>query len=100
MAKHLQSHPKVAWVKYPSLTQPELAAKYLPNGAGGVVVFGVKGGAEERGRRKGGVDDERQTVTMCYGRVAFDVRNVKGGVADSLDKEKPSLLRYRCLDSL
>ena len=47
VAKHLQSHPKVAWVKYPSLSQPELAAKYLPNGAGGVVVFGVKGGAEE-----------------------------------------------------
>jgi len=47
VAKHLQNHLKVAWVKYPSLTQPELAAKYLPNGAGGVVVFGVKGGAEE-----------------------------------------------------
>ena len=47
VAKHLQNHPKVAWVKYPSLTQPELAAKYLSNGAGGVVVFGVKGGAEE-----------------------------------------------------
>ncbi len=47
VAKWLQNHPKVAWVKYPSLTQPELAAKYLPNGAGGVVVFGVKGGAEE-----------------------------------------------------
>ena len=46
VAKHLQSHPKVAWVKYPSLTQPELAAKYLPNGAGGVVVFGVKGGSD------------------------------------------------------
>lgn len=47
VAKHLQNHPKVAWVKYPSLTQPELAKKYLPNGAGGMVVFGVKGGAEE-----------------------------------------------------
>jgi O-acetylhomoserine (thiol)-lyase len=47
VAKHLQNHPKVAWVKYPALSQPELAAKYLPNGAGGVVVFGVKGGAEE-----------------------------------------------------
>ena len=46
VAKHLQNHPKVAWVKYPSLTQPELAAKYLPNGAGGMVVFGVKGGSE------------------------------------------------------
>ena len=47
VAKWLERHPKVAWVRYPSLTQPELAAKYLPNGAGGVVVFGVKGGAEE-----------------------------------------------------
>ena len=37
-------------MKYPSLSQPELAAKYLPNGAGGVVVFGVKGGAEEARR--------------------------------------------------
>ena len=45
VATWLQRHPKVAWVKYPSLTQPELAAKYLPHGAGGVVVFGVKGGA-------------------------------------------------------
>lgn len=50
VAKYLQSHPKVAWVRYPSLTQPELAAKYLPNGAGGVVVFGVKGGADEARR--------------------------------------------------
>ncbi|MDY5955049.1 MAG: PLP-dependent transferase, partial [Kiritimatiellia bacterium] len=28
----------------------ELAAKYLPNGASGVVVFGVKGGADEARR--------------------------------------------------
>ncbi len=32
VALHLKSHPKVAWVKYPSLTEPELAKKYLPNG--------------------------------------------------------------------
>lgn len=47
VAKFLEKHPKVAWVKYPSLSQPELAAKYLPNGAGGMVVFGVKGGSKE-----------------------------------------------------
>ena len=47
VAKHLQTHSKVAWVKYPSLTEPELAAKYLPDGAGGMVVFGVKGGSAE-----------------------------------------------------
>lgn len=46
VAKWLEDHPKVAWVKYPALSQPELAQKYLPNGTGGVVVFGVKGGAE------------------------------------------------------
>ena len=50
VAKWLEKHPKVAWVKYPTLTQPGLAAKYLPNGAGGVVVFGVKGGADEARR--------------------------------------------------
>ena len=50
VATFLQNHPKVAWVKYPSLSQPELAAKYLPNGAGGMVVFGVKGGAEKARR--------------------------------------------------
>ena len=47
VAKFLENHPKVAWVRYPSLSQPELAAKYLPNGAGGMVVFGVKGGSKE-----------------------------------------------------
>lgn len=45
-AKWLLNHPKVAWVRYPALTQPELAKKYLPRGSGGVVVFGVKGGAD------------------------------------------------------
>ena len=46
IAKFLQNHPKVAWVHYPSLSHPELAAKYLPDGAGGMVVFGVQGGAQ------------------------------------------------------
>ena len=50
VAQWLDGHPKVAWVKYPSLTQPELAAKYLPDGAGGMVVFGVNGGADEARR--------------------------------------------------
>ena len=47
VARFLASPPKVAWVKYPSLTSPELAAKYLPDGAGGMVVFGVAGGSQE-----------------------------------------------------
>lgn len=44
VAQFLASHPKVAWVKYPTLSEPELATKYLPQGAGGMVVFGVRGG--------------------------------------------------------
>ena len=48
VAKHLQQHPKVAWVNYPSLPDhPDhgLASKYMPKGAGAVLTFGVKGGA-------------------------------------------------------
>ena len=48
VARYLQAHEKVAWVRYPGLDgdpSHELAAKYLPNGQGGMVVFGVKGGA-------------------------------------------------------
>lgn len=50
VADFLKNHPKVAWVRYPGLPgdpSHELAKKYLPNGAGGMVVFGVKGGSAE-----------------------------------------------------
>ncbi|MDR1084968.1 MAG: O-acetylhomoserine aminocarboxypropyltransferase/cysteine synthase [Deltaproteobacteria bacterium] len=49
VAEYLKAHPKVEWVRYPGLPgDPShgLALKYLPNGAGGMVVFGVRGGAE------------------------------------------------------
>ena len=45
VAEFLKRHPKVAWVKYPAFTA--LGRGYLPDGAGGMVVFGVKGGAKE-----------------------------------------------------
>lgn len=47
IAKHLKSHPKVSWVRYPGLTDDpsySVASKYLTKGFGGMVVFGVKGG--------------------------------------------------------
>lgn len=47
LAKFLESHEMVDWVFYPGLeSNPyyELAQKYLPKGAGGVLSFGVKGG--------------------------------------------------------
>jgi O-acetylhomoserine (thiol)-lyase len=48
-AEFLEAHPKVAWVKYPSLPSSPyhaLAQKYLPKGAGAVFSFGVHGGYE------------------------------------------------------
>jgi O-acetylhomoserine (thiol)-lyase len=47
VAEFLKKHPKVAWVRYPGLKDDPTYAKasrYLKNGFGGMVVFGVKGG--------------------------------------------------------
>ncbi|MDP8299017.1 MAG: homocysteine synthase [Candidatus Tantalella remota] len=49
VAEFLEKHPKVSWVNYPGLrSSPEKdkAAKYLTKGAGAIIGFGVKGGAE------------------------------------------------------
>ena len=47
VAEFLSSHPKVEWVNYPGLkSHPdyERAMKYMPNGQGAILTFGVKGG--------------------------------------------------------
>ena len=47
IAKFLQSHEKVAWVKYCGLPEDKyyhLAQKYLSNGSCGVISFGLKAG--------------------------------------------------------
>jgi O-acetylhomoserine (thiol)-lyase len=49
VAKHLEKHPSVAWIKYASLPSSpyhSLAQKYTPKGAGSVFSFGLKGGFE------------------------------------------------------
>ena len=49
VAQHLEKHPLVTWVKYPSLPSSPyhaLAQKYTPKGAGAVFSFGIKGGYE------------------------------------------------------
>lgn len=46
-AEFLQKHPQVEWVRYPGLPADPShanAKKYLQNGFGGMVVFGIKGG--------------------------------------------------------
>ena len=49
VAKHLENHPKIAWVNYPGLESNKyysLAQKYLPDGCSAVISYGVKGGKE------------------------------------------------------
>lgn len=47
IAKFLAEHPKVSWVNYPGLSSHpdhQNAIKYLKNGYGAIIGFGVKGG--------------------------------------------------------
>jgi len=47
VAGFLKNHKSVAWVRYPGLPDDpsnSVAKKYLKNGFGGMVVFGIKGG--------------------------------------------------------
>lgn len=49
LAQWLEAHPQVEFVWYPGLKSSsynELAKKYLTNGFGGVLQFGIKGGVE------------------------------------------------------
>lgn len=49
VARHLAAHPAVEWVQYPGLPGNRyhaLAQRYLPHGAGGILTFGVRGGAK------------------------------------------------------
>lgn len=50
VAKFLSENPMVEWVKHPSLPTDkyyDIAKKYMPNGMGGMMSFGVKGGSEK-----------------------------------------------------
>lgn len=49
VAEFLEADERISWVNYPKLKsndQYELAEKYLPKGASGVISFGIKGGRE------------------------------------------------------
>jgi len=53
VARHLQDHPKVTWVRYAGLADhPDkaLADKYMGGKAAGILSFGIKGGAEAGAR--------------------------------------------------
>ena len=49
VAKYLENNEKITWINYPGLESSKykkLVDKYLPNGASGVISFGIKGGRE------------------------------------------------------
>ncbi len=49
VAQWLQKNPAVSWVNYPGLESSKyhaLAQKYLPQGQGSILTFGIKGGLE------------------------------------------------------
>jgi O-acetylhomoserine (thiol)-lyase len=49
LAKYLEKHPGVDWVNYPGLPSSKYyarAQKYLPDGSGALLTFGIKGGYE------------------------------------------------------
>ena len=53
LAKWFEEHPSVEFVEYPGLKSSpyhELAKKYMKNGFGGILNFGVKGGKENASR--------------------------------------------------
>ena len=50
VARHLASHPAVAWVNYPGLESSpyfERAKKYLPDGKGALLTFGIRAASSE-----------------------------------------------------
>ena len=49
VARHLEAHPAVAWVRWPGLeSHPDhaLAARLMPRGPGSMIAFGVRGGRD------------------------------------------------------
>jgi O-acetylhomoserine (thiol)-lyase len=53
VARHLEKHAAVAWVKYPGLeSHPDhaLAKRTMPRGAGAIMSFGIKGGRKAGAR--------------------------------------------------
>ena len=59
VAEFLSNHPKVEWVLHSSLKDNkyhDLANKYMPNGQGGMMSFGVKGGCEKASKFMEGLE--------------------------------------------
>lgn len=104
VAKFLQSHPNVTWVKYPNLEGDEyydLAMKYLPNGSCGVVSFGVKGGraaAEKfmKNMKLGAIETHVADARTCCLHPASATHRQMNDEELRAAGVSPDLIRYSC----
>ncbi|MBI1336064.1 MAG: bifunctional O-acetylhomoserine aminocarboxypropyltransferase/cysteine synthase [Phycisphaera sp.] len=63
IAKHLEQHPSVAWVNYPGLPSHKdhtSAKKYLPDGQGAIMGFGIKAPSPDKAMAAG-----KKFITAC-----------------------------------
>jgi methionine-gamma-lyase len=98
IAEYLESHPKVAWVRYPGLpSHPQFElAKKQQSGAGAMISFGLKGGLEAGKKMMdsvqlavlavslGGVETLIQhPASMTHAKVSSEAK-LKAGITDDL----------------
>jgi len=87
VAKFLEAHPAVEWVNYAGLESHasyELAKRYLPNGQGAIMTFGIKGGIEA-----GKKSNQRSEAVLAFGkRGRFQVADHSPGEHDSPAAER------------
>jgi O-acetylhomoserine (thiol)-lyase len=104
VAKFLESHEKITWVRFPSLpSDPDykLASKYMPNGTCGVVSFGVKGGraaAEEfmKGLRIAAIETHVADARSCCLHPASATHRQMSDEELFAAGVSPDLVRFSC----
>ena len=104
VAKFLQNHPKVTWVRYPSLEGDkyyDLATKYMPKGTCGVVSFGVAGGraaAEKfmKNLKLGAIETHVADARTCCLHPASATHRQMNDAELLAAGVSPDLIRYSC----
>lgn len=104
VARFLEQHPNVAWVRYPGLASDpyhELACKYLPNGTCGVVSFGVRGGrpaaeAFQRALKVAAIETHVADARTCCLHPASTTHRQMNDEELKACGIAPELVRYSC----
>ncbi len=104
VAKFLESHPQISWVKYSGLESDRdypLAQKYLPLGSCGVVSFGVKGGrkaAEKfmKNLRIASIETHVADAKTCCLHPASATHRQMNDLELEAAGVSPDLVRYSC----